>query len=138
MILALVGCSSPSDTTKQTKQTAPMEAVTASNSKHPLAKYVELAGFRVEEGKPGFLKIHFGVINHSDADIGDLGLKVTLTTTAAKPGDEPVSVFDVKVPQLGPEQNVDVSADAPTKLKVYELPDWQFLRATFEITSPAP
>ena len=26
--------------------------------------------------------------------------------------------------------------DVPTKLRVYELPDWQFLKADFEITEP--
>jgi hypothetical protein len=77
-------------------------------------------------------------VNHSEADIGDLGLKVTLTTTAAKPGDPPVGVFDAKVPTLGPQETKDVTATIPTKLRIYELPDWQFLRAEFEITSPAP
>jgi hypothetical protein len=30
----------------------------------------------------------------------------------------------------------DVKAEIPTKLRVYELPDWQFLKADFEITDP--
>ena len=29
-----------------------------------------------------------------------------------------------------------VSVDVPTKLRVYELPDWQFLRADFDLTEP--
>ena len=137
MVLALVGCSSTPDTPKQTKDlSAPLGAITASNKKHPLAKYIEIAGFRLEEGKPGHLKIHFGVINHSDADISELDLKVTMATTADKPGDEPIAVVDVKVPGLGPQENKDVTIEAPTKKRVYELPDWQFLRASFEITSP--
>ena len=107
-------------------------------NKHPLAKYIELAGFRMAESGAGKLKVTFGVVNHSDADIGDLGLKVTLTTSAAKPGDAPIAEFDVKVPDLGPQENKDVSTVVPTKLRIYELPDWQFLRAKFEITSPPP
>ena len=41
--------------------------------------------------------IKFAVVNHSEADIGDLAVTVKLTTTAAKPGDEPFAVFDAKV-----------------------------------------
>jgi hypothetical protein len=47
-------------------------------------------------------------------------------------------VFDAKVPSLGPEEIQDVTATAATKLRIYELPDWQFIKAEFEITSPMP
>ncbi len=135
----LAGCTSPAPDTKY-KPSGPPEPPGAPipTNKHPQAKYVELVGFRMSEAGAGKLKVKFSVINHSDADIGDLGLKVTLTTTAAKPGDEPVAVFDAMVPSLGPEDTKDVSVTVPTKLRIYELPDWQFLRAFFEITSPAP
>src|SRR5271154_3379363 len=105
---------------------------------HPLAKYVELVGFRLTEAGGGKLRVKFAVVNHSEADIGDLGVKVRLTTSSAKPEDPPIAVFDVKVPTLGPEEIQDVSATIPSKLRVYELPDWQFLKAEFEITSPEP
>ena len=32
----------------------------------------------------------------------------------------------------------EVDLQAATKLRGYELPDWQFLKAEFEITSPQP
>lgn len=108
------------------------------SKKHPLAKYLEIAGFRVTEGGAGKLAVKFVVINHSDADIGDLTMKVTLTTTAAKPEEPPVAVFDAKVTGVGPQEVKDAIGTATTKLRVYELPDWQFLRADAEITSPAP
>jgi hypothetical protein len=139
LALILVGCSSDSDT-KQTKNKlpeAPLGAMVASN-KHPLAKFIEVAGIRLDESGKDKLKVTLAVINHSGADIGDLGLKVNLTTTAAKPGDPPIATFDVKLPSLGPHEVKDVSATVPTKLRIYELPDWQFLRAQYEITSPAP
>lgn len=106
--------------------------------KHPLAKYVELVGFRLSEAGGGRLKIKFVVVNHSEADIGDLGLKVRLTSSSAKPEDPPIAEFDVKIPTLGPEEIKDVEASTPTKLRIYELPDWQYLKAEFEITSPEP
>jgi hypothetical protein len=139
LLLLLAGCSSPApDATKQPKGPAEPPGAAIPTNKHPLTKYVEVIGFRLSEGGTGKLKIKFSVINHSQADIGDLGMKITLTTTAAKPGDEPVAVFDAMVPSLGPEETKDVTVTVPTKLRIYELPDWQFLHATFEITSPAP
>ena len=106
--------------------------------KHPLAKYVELVGFRLSEAGGGKLKIKFVIVNHSAADIGDLGVKVRLTTSSAKPDDPPIAEFEAKVPSLGPEEIQEVTATTATKLRIYELPDWQFIKAEFEITSPAP
>lgn len=105
---------------------------------HPLGKYIEVAGFRITEASPGKLRIRFAVINHSDGDISDLGLKITLKPVTAKPGDPPVCTFEVKVPDLGPEELKEVTGSADTKLRVYELPDWQYLKSDFEITSPPP
>jgi hypothetical protein len=139
LALALAGCSAFTNT-KAAKPSGPSEppGPAVASNKHPLAKYVELSGFRMSEAGPGNLKIKFSVINHSNADIGDLGFHVKLTTTAAKPEDPPVSEFDTKIAMLGPEETHDVTVMTPTKLRIYELPDWQFLRAQFEITSPAP
>ncbi|HML17827.1 MAG TPA: hypothetical protein VK419_12425 [Bryobacteraceae bacterium] len=137
LLLALCACSSETPPAKSSGA-APPPGVSVATNKHPLAKYIELVGFRMAESGAGKLKITFGVVNHSDADVGDLGLKIILTTSAAKPDEPPIAEFDVKVPDLGPKENKDVSAVVPTKLRIYELPDWQFLRAKFEITSPAP
>ena len=139
LLLALVGCSSAPEA-KQTKPSGPPEPPGAAvpTNKHPLTKYLELVGFRMSEAGVGKLKIKFSAINHSNADLGDIEVKVKLTTTAAKPGDEPVATFDAKIPSLGPEETKDVTVTVPTKLRIYELPDWQFLRGEFEITSPAP
>ena len=96
-----------------------------------------MAGFRPFEKGQGKLTIKFGVVNHSDADISDLGLSVGLKPITAKPEDPPFCTFSVKVPSLGPQDIANVSGECTTTLRVYELPDWQFIRATFEITSPA-
>ncbi len=136
----LAGCSSaPGPGAGANKATsAPLAVTSVISGKNPLAKYLEIAGFRVSEGGAGKLTVKFAVINHSDADIGDLVMKVKLTTTAAKPEDPPITVFDAKVPPLGPLEVKDATGTATTKLRVYELPDWQFLKAEAEITSPAP
>jgi hypothetical protein len=104
---------------------------------HPLSKNLELGGFRISEPKPGTLRIKFNVVNHSLADLGDLEMNVSLAQAGAKQEDPPICVLKVKIPSLGPEESKAVEATTTTKLRVYELPDWQFIRAFFEITSPA-
>lgn len=109
---------------------------TATNTSNPIAKYIELVGFRINETSPGHLEVRFGVVNHSEADLGNVKITVNLTTTAAKPGEPPLITFPAVV-KLGPSELKDVTVDVPTKLRVYELPDWQFLKADFEITEPS-
>ena len=100
-LLALAACSS-SDT-KPAKPTGPAEPPGAATlvGSHPLAKYIELVGFRLTEASPGKLNVKFAVVNHSEADIGDLAVKVKIITSASKPGDDPVTQFEAKVPSLG-------------------------------------
>ena len=118
--------------------TAEITGPATTTSKHPLAKYIELAGFRLTEAKPGQLDVKFIAVNHSEAELPELGLNIKMRTTASNPEDPPVAEFQAKVPALGPLEIRDVSAKLATKLRIYELPDWQFLRAEFDITSPAP
>jgi len=134
----LAGCSTSPDSSQKKAVGAPEATTTTIASKHPLAKYLELSGYRMAETAAGKLAVKFVVVNHSEADIGDLTMKIKLVTTAAKPEDPPITEFVAKVPALGPQEVKDVSATATTKLRIYELPDWQFIRAEVEITSPAP
>jgi len=137
MAVVLAGCSSSSPSDKQAKAAPAIPAhFTASNTSNPVAKYIELVGFRISERSPGHLIVQFGVVNHSEADIGDVKMSVNLGTTAAKPGDPPLIKFPAQVSRLGPNELKDVTAEVPTKLRAYELPDWQFLKADFEITEP--
>jgi hypothetical protein len=137
-VLFQAGCSSPPPPARPAKAGAPESTVTAFAGKHPLAKYLELSGYRIAEQGAGKLRVKFVVVNHSEADMGELTLKVRLVTTGAKPEDPPVTEFEAKVPSLGPQEVKDVTATAATKLRIYELPDWQFIRAEVEITAPAP
>jgi hypothetical protein len=131
-VLGLAGCSSPG---KQVKPTATSAAQT-SQSSNPFAKYIELVGFRIIEKSPGHLEVRFGVVNHSEADIGDVKMDVSVRTTTAKPDDPPLITFSTKVAALGPSELKPVVVDVPTKLRVYELPDWQFLKPDFVLTEP--
>ena len=105
--------------------------------RHRLAKHLELVGLRLSESGVGKLKIRYVIVNHSEADLGNLTLNVRLVTTSSKPGEPPLAQFESKLPTLGPHEIQDVTTIVPTKLRVYELPDWQFLKPEFDIVSPA-
>ena len=105
--------------------------------RHRLAKHLELVGLRLSESGVGKLKIRYVIVNHSEADLGNLTLNVRLVTTSSKPGEPPLAQFESKHPSLGPHEIQDVTAIVPTKLRVYELPDWQFLKPEFDVISPA-
>jgi hypothetical protein len=138
-IVMVVGCGSsrsPQKAGAKGGAPAPGGPIMAQNTQHPLARFVEVAGFRITERKAGRLRVDFAVINHSNADVNDLGLNVSLSTTIAKPGEPPFCVVTVTVPSLPSESMKDATGECPTNLRVYELPDWQFLRSEFQITSP--
>src|SRR5579864_4833845 len=111
LAIGMVGCSSAPSPKDTKAATTPPAHITASNSSNPLAKWVELAGFRITEKSPGHLVVEFAVVNHSQADLGDLKLKVDLTTTAAKPGEAPLISFPAQVSSLGPSEMKNVRVE---------------------------
>ena len=135
LTLVLVACSPapPAKSTTSTSQAQPQRIAASSN---PVAKYLEITGFRINEKGPGKLQVRFAVVNHSDADIGNIVLTINLRPTTAKPEEAPLATFNARVEGLGPEDLKEVNVEVPTKLRVYELPDWQFIRADFQITEP--
>ena len=134
--LALTACSSSSSSSPDKRVAQPTgQRVPASSN--PVAKYIELSGFRIIEKKPGTLAVTFAVTNHSDADIGNLQMTVNLRTTAAKPDDPPLATFSTRVEGLGPEELKEGHAEVSTKLRAYELPDWQFLTSDFTVADSA-
>ncbi|MGD0297766.1 MAG: hypothetical protein ABSE86_11675 [Bryobacteraceae bacterium] len=130
--LGMVGCSKPGTPAKPTAT----NAAQTSQSSNPFAKYLELVGFRIIEKSPGHLEVRFGVVNHSEADIGEVKMDVNVRTTNAKADDPPLIAFSATIPSLGPSEMKAVAVDVPTKLRVYELPDWQFLKPDFVLTEP--
>jgi hypothetical protein len=115
----------------------PLTKPVASNGKmHPMAKHIEISGYRLSEVKPGTLRIRMNVVNHSRADLGEVPMKVRINAAGAKPEDPPVAEVSFRV-QLGPEESKQVEPTYASKLRVYELPDWQYLRCTVEIVTAA-
>jgi hypothetical protein len=120
-----------------TPSLAPLELPSAAEVKaHPMTRYIEVTGLRLTEDAKQRAFVQFLVVNHAAAEITGLAANVSLKAVTAKGEQEPVGTFVLKIPLLGPYESKELKGTVDTKLRVYELPDWQFLRADFQITSP--
>ena len=122
----------------QAAASAPVETVPVRGQakQHPLQKYVEVTGIRFVQARNKDTEARFLVVNHSGADIADLAGTVNIWGRTAKSEEEAAGNFNFKVPSLGPYESKEVTAPVTTKLKVYELPDWQNVSTEVQITSP--
>jgi hypothetical protein len=103
---------------------------------NPLRKQIEVAGLRLTQNKTKKTEVRYLVVNHSGVDIQDLAGNVDLQARTSKRDEETVGKFSFKIPSLGPYESKEMSSVVNTKLKVYELPDWQNLDVRLQITSP--
>ncbi len=101
----------------------------------PLQKYVEISGVRWTEDAKKHIVVKFTVTNHSDADLAGLAGNVTIWGRTQKSEEDAVGTFSFGA-NVGPQASQEVSAILNTKLKIYELPDWQNVNADLQITAP--
>jgi len=103
---------------------------------NPLQKYVEVVGLRLlaQDKRP---VAKFVVVNHSGAEISDLAANVTLWASTSRSEEDSIGSFSFKLANLGPNDSKDLTEPLKTKLKMYELPDWQNTTAEIQITSPS-
>ncbi len=99
-----------------------------------LVKFIEIAGIRIlEENKKS--QVRCLVVNHSPAELPEV--RGTVLLRAPEGGSTaPLASFAFRVAGLGPWESREVIAPLETRLRAYEVPDWQFLRAELQITSP--
>jgi hypothetical protein len=118
--------------------TSPAETIPAKTTgkEHAMQKYIEVSGIRFVETPKKETEARFLVVNHSGADITDLGGTVNIWGRTNRSEEEAAGTFSFKLPSLGPNESKEASAPLKTKLKVYELPDWQNISAEVQITSP--
>ncbi|MBY0504994.1 MAG: zinc ribbon domain-containing protein [Bryobacteraceae bacterium] len=116
-------------------ESATMETAKPSGEASPLAKYVEVVGFRIIEDKQK-VQLKFILVNHSSGEIAPFDLELQVRTKNQKPDDAPL--FTVKTPVSGvlPFEAKDMTIPVKTSLRAYEIPDWQFLTGTFQILQP--
>lgn len=108
------------------------EPVQQAMEAHPLAKYIEITGLRLGDEKQK-LALKFLVVNHSVGPLGGFDLEVNVKPVTAKAEDAPLFTITTPVKNIGPLESRDFTVPVATKLKAYEMPDWQFLRATFRV-----
>ena len=116
--------------TAPTAESATAVPGAAAKKPHPLAKFLEIVGIRWVEDAKQKAKLQFIVVNHSAADLPELKMQI-----AVKAGGNVLFEIPFTVPSIGPYESKEFSAPIQTALKGYELPDWQFIKAEFEITS---
>lgn len=102
----------------------------------PLQKYVEVVGIRLMQDSKKKPTARFLVVNHSPNALDDLTATVTLWASTSRSEEDSVGSFNFKVPSLGAFESKEMTAPLNTKLKFYELPDWQNATPEIEITSP--
>jgi hypothetical protein len=129
------GSSEASATAPATTENAPAAAASKGKA-NTLQKYVEVVGMRLLEDPKQKPQVRFLVVNHSGAEIADLAANVNLWARTAKSDEEAVGTFTFKLPSLGAYEAKEMSGPLNTKLRVYELPDWQNLVAEVQIISP--
>lgn len=110
------------------------EAIEQSGAAHPLAKFVEVTGLRLWPERQK-LALKFLVVNHSSGPLGGFDIEVEVKAVNAKPTDPALFTIKTPIKNIGPMESRDFTVPVATQLRAYDLPDWQFLRATFRIAN---
>ena len=105
----------------------------------PWQKFIEVSGVRLEQNAKNKNQImaRFVLTNHSESDLKDLAGNVTIWAGTRKSDEDAQGTFAFKT-DIGPYASKEISVPFNTKLKVYELPDWNVMSADLQITNPAP
>jgi hypothetical protein len=102
---------------------------------NPLQKYIEVAGVRFTSDAKKKTQATFLLINHSEADISGLAGNVTIWGRTKKSEEDAVGTFNFST-NLPPFGSKELTVPVNTKLKIYELPDWQNVATDVQITAP--
>ncbi len=100
-----------------------------------LQKYIEVSGVRFVLDAKKKTQARFVLINHSEADINGLAGNVTIWGRTQKSEEDAQGTFSFNT-NLGPFESKELTVPMNTKLKIYELPDWQNITADVQITAP--
>jgi hypothetical protein len=105
---------------------------------NPWQKFIEVSGVRLE-GDPkskGKILAKFIVTNHSSAGLSGLAGNVTLWGGTKRSDEDALGSFSF-ITNLDGNESKEITSPLSTKLKVYELPDWQNATPDLQITAPA-
>ena len=117
------------------------EQATAANkpkATNPLQKYIEVVGIRLMTDAKKRPLAKFVIINHGSTVLDNLAGNVSLWASTSRSEEDAVGSFAFDIPSIAAGESKEVSAPFKTKLKMYELPDWQNTTPEIQITSPQP
>jgi hypothetical protein len=100
---------------------------------NPYQKLIEVTGIRLVQNPKKAIEARFLIVNHSPANLSDMTVTVTLRARGASGAAGTISF---KLPSLGGYESKELTAPVQTKLRVYELPDWQNLETELHVTTP--
>lgn len=110
----------------------PMAREAGAAKADPLMRNLEVVGLRLIQSSSQKVEMKFVLVNHSPGAIGDINAKVRLLAEPRGGQETVVGECLLKAGELGPFESKEFTAPLSTDKKAYELPDWQFLRATLE------
>jgi hypothetical protein len=99
----------------------------------PLAKSIEVTGFRIQAGPTKKPEIQYLVVNHTPARFSGVTVYVTLYAADAKAGQPPLCKFQFSAPNLAPYQSKEMSSAIEQAPRQITLPAWDDLRAAVDI-----
>ncbi|HTS64813.1 MAG TPA: hypothetical protein VMH28_22475 [Candidatus Acidoferrales bacterium] len=103
---------------------------------NPIQKYIEVSGVRFVQDAKKATQVRFVLINHSEADINGLAGNVTIWGRTRKSEEDAEGSFSFST-NVGPFESKELTVPLNTKMKIYELPDWQNVTTDVQITAPA-
>lgn len=128
---------------KNRPETKPSAAVESPAAKpgaatNPLQRYIEISGVRFLEDPKHKDKtmVRFVIVNHSDAEIQGLKGNATVWGSTRKSEEDAQGTFTFST-DIKPMESRELTEPLNTKLKIYELADWQNVTTDVQITAPA-
>ena len=104
---------------------------------NPLQKQIEISGVRFSLDAKKKTIVTFVITNHSAAEISGLTGNVTIWGSTKKSEEDAQGTFAFNGINLAPYQMLEKQAPLNSKLKIYELADWQNITTDVQITAPA-
>ena len=129
------GESSPVAASESTGTTLETPGTKAPAKPSPYQRYVEVTGVRLFQNAKKQVEARFLIVNHSEGEMADVAGTVEIRGRAGK-SEEPVGSFTFKAGSIGPNESREMTARVDTKLKAYELPDWQNIDAKVVLNAP--
>jgi hypothetical protein len=111
-------------------------ATARTKTANPLQKYIEVVGIRLVQDERHRPQARFIVVNHSNAELNDLNANVTIFASTSRSDEEAVGTFKFKLDSIAGNESKEMTQPFTTKMKIYELPDWQNATADVQIAQP--